>query len=81
MDVNEDAEFDIFDDETSKKIQAEYEKDMDDAAKAIGARRMGLITGDTEKSTTETWSAAGKGLMQKLSLASSLFSRKTGQAP
>lgn len=30
------AEFDIFDDDTSKKIQAEFERDMEDAAKAIG---------------------------------------------
>ncbi|CAM9636368.1 unnamed protein product, partial [Hapterophycus canaliculatus] len=75
-------EFDIFDDETSKKIQAEYERDIEDAAKAIGARRLGLITGDAEKTSTETWSSsAGRGLMKKLSSASSLFSRKTTRAP
>lgn len=32
------TEFEIFDEATSKKIQDEHEKDMADAAKAIGER-------------------------------------------
>eukprot|EP00903_Cladosiphon_okamuranus_P021618 g19877.t1 len=76
----DDAEFEIFDEATTKKIRDEHEKDMADAAKAIGARRMGLITGDMGKSTGAP-PAAGRGLMDKLTSATSLFSRKKTPAP
>lgn len=36
------ADFEIFDEETSKKIHDEHEKDMENAAKAIGERIKGL---------------------------------------
>eukprot|EP00752_Nemacystus_decipiens_P012699 g11251.t1 len=83
MDFSNDSDFEIFDEATSKKIQKEHEQDMSDAANAIGARRMGLITGDSENSTTPSTkpSAAGTGFMGKLSSATSFFSRKKTPAP
>lgn len=45
-----------------------------------GARRMGLITGDSEKSTVAP-AASGTGLMGKLASATSLFSRKKTPVP
>lgn len=36
------AEFEIFDEETTKKIKDEHEKDMEDAANAVGESRAQL---------------------------------------
>ncbi|CAM9746430.1 unnamed protein product [Pylaiella littoralis] len=77
MDIEDDEDFAIFDEETTKTIKDEHEKDMEHAAHVIGARRIGLITGDAGESTT----TAGKGLMSKLSSATSLFFRKKTPAP
>ncbi|CAM9669176.1 unnamed protein product, partial [Laminaria digitata] len=63
----------IFDEETTRQIEEEHVQDMDDAVRAIGARRMGLITGDTDSPSS---SGGSGGLMSKLSSVTSVFSRK-----
>ncbi|CAM9725555.1 unnamed protein product [Ectocarpus sp. 4 AP-2014] len=87
MDV---GDIDIFDAATSKKIHEEHQRDMEDAAKAIGPRGMALIRGLEKQTTTATTritqsltagSLHGGRLLRKLAPATSLFSRKKPPAP
>ncbi|CBJ26880.1 hypothetical protein Esi_0048_0105 [Ectocarpus siliculosus] len=84
------GDIDIFDAATSKKIHEEHQRDMEDAAKAIGPRGMALIRGLEKQTTTATTritqsltagSLHGGRLLRKLAPATSLFSRKKPPAP
>ncbi|CAB1109256.1 unnamed protein product [Ectocarpus sp. CCAP 1310/34] len=84
------GDIDIFDAATSKKIHEEHQRDMEDAAKAIGPRGMALIRGLERQTMTATTritqsltagSLHGGRLLRKLTPATSFFSRKKTPAP